>query len=102
MRDGAGAWQQLEHDDGSSNVGRWWTPDVVCAWGRDVDFRSHAADRICRSARSGTSCESFGPKRHVGTGPRSFKLGRRVFYRWADLEAWIAAQAEADSRRRAG
>lgn len=40
--------------------------------------------------------------RHVGTGPRSFKLGRRVVYRRADLEAWISAQAEADSRRRAG
>lgn len=27
--------------------------------------------------------------RHVGTGPRSFRLGRRVLYRRADLHAWI-------------
>lgn len=27
--------------------------------------------------------------RHAGTGPRSFSLGRRVFYDLRDLEAWI-------------
>lgn len=27
--------------------------------------------------------------RHLGTGPRSFRLGRRVLYRRADLHAWI-------------
>ncbi len=31
--------------------------------------------------------------RHLGTGPRSFRLGRRVVYRRDDLHAWI------DSRR---
>jgi predicted DNA-binding transcriptional regulator AlpA len=31
--------------------------------------------------------------RHLGTGPRSFRLGRRVVYRAADLQAWIDAQA---------
>jgi predicted DNA-binding transcriptional regulator AlpA len=30
--------------------------------------------------------------RHKGTGPRSAKLGRRVIYREADLDAWIEAQ----------
>jgi DNA-binding transcriptional MerR regulator len=30
--------------------------------------------------------------RHLGTGPRSFRLGRRVVYQLTDLEAWIAAQ----------
>jgi predicted DNA-binding transcriptional regulator AlpA len=31
--------------------------------------------------------------RHLGTGPHSFRLGRRVLYRRDDLRAWI------DSRR---
>lgn len=31
--------------------------------------------------------------RHVGIGPRSFKMGpRRVLYRAADVDAWVAAQ----------
>ena len=28
--------------------------------------------------------------RHIGHGPRGFKLGRRVLYREADVRAWIA------------
>jgi excisionase family DNA binding protein len=28
--------------------------------------------------------------RHLGTGPRSFRLGRRVLYRANDLHEWIA------------
>ena len=27
--------------------------------------------------------------RHLGTGPRSFRLGRRVLYRRDDLHRWI-------------
>jgi excisionase family DNA binding protein len=27
--------------------------------------------------------------RHLGSGPRSFRLGRRVLYRADDLHAWI-------------
>lgn len=30
--------------------------------------------------------------RHLGTGPRSFRLGRRVLYRRDDLHGWINAQ----------
>ena len=31
--------------------------------------------------------------RHVGTGPKSFKLGaRKVAYRRADVKAWLEAQ----------
>ncbi|HEY2297978.1 MAG TPA: helix-turn-helix domain-containing protein [Jatrophihabitans sp.] len=30
--------------------------------------------------------------RHVGVGPKSFKIGRRVVYRRDDLEAWIETQ----------
>ena len=32
--------------------------------------------------------------RHIGTGPPSFKIGRRVLYAIEDVEAWIA-QAKA-------
>jgi DNA-binding transcriptional MerR regulator len=31
--------------------------------------------------------------RHLGTGPRSFRLGRRVLYRREDLLTWIDAKA---------
>ena len=34
--------------------------------------------------------------RHLGTGPRSFRLGRRVLYRRDDLRAWIDAQRGED------
>ncbi len=38
--------------------------------------------------------------RHLGTGPRSFRLGRRVLYRRDDLHDWIAQQrAETLDRR---
>ncbi len=30
--------------------------------------------------------------RHLGTGPRRFRLRRRVLYRRDDLDAWIDAQ----------
>ena len=33
--------------------------------------------------------------RHLGTGPRSFRLGRRVVYRVGDLHTWINTQADA-------
>lgn len=35
--------------------------------------------------------------RYLGTGPRSFKLGRRVLYDRADVERWIAEQKKATS-----
>ena len=37
--------------------------------------------------------------RHLGTGPNSFRLGRRVLYRRADLRNWIDAQAAQSPRR---
>jgi predicted DNA-binding transcriptional regulator AlpA len=35
--------------------------------------------------------------RHLGTGPKSFKLGRRVVYREKDVLDWIDARAAADT-----
>jgi excisionase family DNA binding protein len=38
--------------------------------------------------------------RHLGTGPHSFRLGRRVLHRRDDLHDWIAQQrAETLDRR---
>lgn len=34
--------------------------------------------------------------RHTGAGPRTFRLGRRVFAKESDVEAWIEAQYAAD------
>jgi DNA-binding transcriptional MerR regulator len=38
--------------------------------------------------------------RHLGTGPTSFRLGRRVLYRRDDLRTWIDARHDADSAGR--
>ncbi len=35
--------------------------------------------------------------RHLGTGPRSFRLGRRVLYRADDLRSWSDAQHDGQS-----
>jgi DNA-binding transcriptional MerR regulator len=34
--------------------------------------------------------------RHLGTGPHSFRLGRRVLYRANDLHHWINTQHDHD------
>lgn len=33
--------------------------------------------------------------RHIGYGPKGFRVGRRVLYRRADVEAWLAECARA-------
>ena len=38
--------------------------------------------------------------RHPGSGPHSFRLGRRVLYRRDDLHAWIAAQRHGSGSHR--
>jgi hypothetical protein len=40
--------------------------------------------------------------RHLGTGPHSFRLGRRVVYRREDLCSWIDGQAAAGSGASSG
>jgi predicted DNA-binding transcriptional regulator AlpA len=40
--------------------------------------------------------------RHCGFGPASFTLGRRVVYRRAEVERWIAAQEAGPNRRGGG
>lgn len=38
--------------------------------------------------------------RHCGTGPESFKIGRRLVYRRQAVLDWLTAQEAADHRRR--
>ncbi len=45
---------------------------------------------LCR-----TSPETVRYWRHIGRGPKSFKLGRRVLYAVEDVDSWLqAARAE--------
>jgi predicted DNA-binding transcriptional regulator AlpA len=37
--------------------------------------------------------------RHLGTGPDSFRLGRRVVYRRDDIDRWITAQHDSQAIR---
>lgn len=41
-----------------------------------------------------TSAETVRYWRHVGKGPRSFKIGRRVLYAVTDVESFIAEARE--------
>lgn len=41
---------------------------------------------VCR-----TSAETVRYWRHVGKGPKSFRVGRRVLYAAEDVEAWLEA-----------
>jgi len=35
--------------------------------------------------------------RHLGTGPRSFRVGRRVVYRRSEVEQWLSEREIADN-----
>jgi len=37
--------------------------------------------------------------RHMGAGPKSFRLGRRVLYRRAEVTRWLLNQEAADTGR---
>ncbi|MFV8381306.1 helix-turn-helix transcriptional regulator [Corynebacterium hindlerae] len=39
-----------------------------------------------------TTRQTWAQMRHEGTGPRYYKVGRRVYYRPADVEAWKESQ----------
>lgn len=43
-----------------------------------------------------TSPETVRYWRHIGKGPKSFKVGRRVLYAATDVQAWLE-QAEKES-----
>src|ERR1700744_6082323 len=33
-REGTGAWREFASDGDAAEVGEWWSPDFVCAWGQ--------------------------------------------------------------------
>ncbi|QRE79156.1 helix-turn-helix domain-containing protein [Rhodococcus ruber] len=39
-----------------------------------------------------TTVASLAQQRYKGTGPKYFKDGKRVLYRWSDIEAYIEAR----------
>ena len=43
----------------------------------------------------GISLSTLRWHRHQGTGPRGFRLGRRVFYAESDLRSWVEAAYDA-------
>jgi excisionase family DNA binding protein len=43
-----------------------------------------------------TSPETVRYWRHVGKGPASFKIGRRVLYDESDVRAWVESQRAGD------
>jgi hypothetical protein len=47
---------------------------------------------LCR-----TSPETVRFRRHVGKGPQSFKVGRKVLYDAAVVEEWLSAQQNAQA-----
>lgn len=48
---------------------------------------------LCR-----TSPETVRYWRHIGAGPASFKVGRRVLYDATEVEAWLAELRRADKQ----
>ena len=50
------------------------------------------------SAYIGTPVATLRWWRHEGRGPVSYRLGRRVLYSRADVDAWVAAQKLATAR----
>lgn len=50
------------------------------------------------SDETGISESTFRYWRATGDGPRSYALGRRIFYDREDVDAWIEAQKAATSR----
>lgn len=43
-----------------------------------------------------TPAETLRYWRHIGKGPRSFKVGRRVLYKREDVQAWFDRQYNAE------
>lgn len=43
--------------------------------------------------RTGIAASTWSKRRVTGDGPPYIKAGRRVLYRWRDVEAWFATQA---------
>lgn len=67
----------------------------------------HVSDRAPRMLRTpeaaaycGSSASTFEKLRLTGGGPRYVKLGRRVVYDPADLDAWLASKRRQSTSER--
>ena len=60
-----------------------------------MPFRFLTTDEVADLCR--TSPETVRYWRHLGRGPASFRVGRRVLYEAAGVEAWLV-QLQADQR----
>ncbi|WP_018119392.1 helix-turn-helix transcriptional regulator [Corynebacterium mastitidis] len=49
----------------------------------------------------GTTKQSWAQHRYRGTGPRFIKVGRRVYYRLEDVEAWEETQTRTATKEEA-
>jgi DNA-binding transcriptional MerR regulator len=54
-----------------------------------VDVEYMTTPEVAEKCR--TSPETVRYWRHIGAGPASFKVGRRVLYAVADVDAWLTA-----------
>jgi excisionase family DNA binding protein len=65
----------------------------------DVDVDLLTTAEVANITRAPVSTVRYW--RHSGTGPRSFRLGRRVVYRRHEVERWLAERELADAPRTA-
>ena len=46
MFDEVAGWQLVQYDDDSAEIGRWWTPNVVAAWGHGAGRETVVLDYL--------------------------------------------------------
>ena len=59
----------------------------------DVDDKLHTLAEVAELLRVPPATLRYW--RHLGSGPRSFRVGRHVRYYRTDVEAWLRAQHDA-------
>lgn len=57
-------------------------------------------DTKALAGRTGLSASYWNQTRLRGDGPEFLKIGRRVLYRWADVEAWLAERRRQSTSER--
>ena len=60
-------------------------------------MREHLLDTARAADHLGLSARTLEKWRTTGGGPLFVKLGRRVAYRIADLDSWVAAQVRSST-----
>lgn len=54
--------------------------------------QSEYIDTVALAKRTGIAASTWTKRRLTGDGPSYRAIGRRVIYRWSDVEAWLDAQ----------